>query len=175
MGFTDPRYKTPSLLELDQPLTFKTNTSCSWGQVWQASKGKRSLSQSSARLAIGFTLVILKPLLFGSYLAHVDPHTDDFPCLHANGARGLPVPSRGRVEGRHWSVLDALAPGTGLPVVHGAGMLVTATHLLQSTAVWTVSSTYRNEQQKRISYSADRKLTILSSSKLRVTMIPVIC
>lgn len=52
-----------------------------------------------AWLATEFTVVILKPLLFGSHLANIDPHTDDFSCLHANRARGLPVPSCSCVEG----------------------------------------------------------------------------
>ena len=92
------------------------------------------------------TIVVFKSLLFGSHLANIDPHTYDFSCLHANGARGLPVPSCSCVEGRNWSVLDTLAPGSSLPVVHSTGMLVTAAYLLQSTGVWALNSTYKNRQ-----------------------------
>ena len=118
------------------------------------------------------TIVVSKSLLFGAHLANIDPHTDDFSCLHAYGARGLPVPSCSCVEGRNWSVLDTLAPGTGLPVVHSAGMLVTAAHLLQSTAVWTLNSTYKNRQYEQVRYGANRSPAILCSLELTTSMIP---
>ena len=100
-------------------------------------------SQSSARLTTGFTAAfILKSLLLGSHLAHVDSHTDDFSRLHAHRARGLPIPCCGCIEGWHRCVLYTLTPGTSLPVVHSARVLIAAAHFLQSTDVRAANSTY---------------------------------
>lgn len=146
----DPRYKTLKLLQLYQwlhskPRSLTLEARYDKNQMLPFMKQVKP-KPIPAWLATEFTVVILKPLLFGSHLANIDPHTDDFSCLHANRARGLPVPSCSCVEGWNWGVLDALAPGTSLPVVHSTGMLVTAAHLLQSTAIWTLSSTYKNGQ-----------------------------
>lgn len=106
--------------------------------------------QPSAWLTTGFTTAILKSLLLGSHLAHVDSHADDFPGLHAHRTWRLPIPCCGCIEGWHWCILYTLTPGTSLPVVHSARMLIAAAHLLQSTAVRAANSTYKNGQWQQI-------------------------
>ena len=82
-------------------------------------------------------------LLFGGHLAHVDPDADDLARLHAHGAgRVLAAAAAAAVGGARGDggVLDALAPGPRLPVVHGARVLVAAAHLLQGAGVGTLDA-----------------------------------
>lgn len=87
-------------------------------------------------------------LLLRRHLSHVDAHADDLAGLHSHGAGALAVcaadtDARGRVEGRGRGVFGAGTPRPRLPVVHGAGVLVTVPHLLEGGAVGTQGSTWQ--------------------------------
>lgn len=83
-------------------------------------------------------------LLFRWNLAHIDPDTNDFPGLHSHWAWDVIAahsPQR-RVSVRTWRVLDALPPGTRLPMIHSAWMLIAVPRLLQCTDIGTLESSW---------------------------------
>lgn len=96
-------------------------------------------------------------LLFGWHLSHIDPYTDDLPCLHPHRARGVPSPNSGPLPcgvGRgDRGVLDTLSPGPCLPVVHSTRVVVAAPHLLESTAVGALDPACQTHNNQIINQS----------------------